>query len=757
MAVCYISPTGCGLMDGSSPENAGTLSSLSKFIGQAGPGGEVLLIADQGTYHPMGQISITNGGMAGAPVTIRGIDSAGNPMDADISGTRPENWTSGQSEGSELFRLLDGADNLHFQDLDISNVGNGAFRIGADLANLTIDHVDAANVYRFIENNVSGTATTASVTGLTLKDIDIAGYAKGAIHLKYDSHGVLIENVTANGNVATSDPYIAGVLIEGTAHDIVLRGVEMSNSKAVGSAGSYWNGDGFTTESGTYNIRFENTVSRGNTDAGYDLKSSDTVLVNAVAEENNRSFRIWSDSVTLEDSLSLNPTHSGGIGGIAHVWLGAGASAVLDNFQFSDGLLPSTLFDLSKGGADLTLIDTPIPDAYASLVWLLNGSVIEEITTPVNLAPTDITVTGGSVAENAVAGTWVATLSAVDPDSNDQHAFTLSGTHADYFEIVGNEIHVRAGAVLDFETAAQHDLTVTATDQGGLSHSEAVSITVRDMVEGGNGTAGNDVIAGTTGADALRGFAGNDSYTVNNSGDVVTEQLDQGIDSVTTTLWKYALTYNVENLTYAGSSNFTGTGNSLANAITGGNGGDTLHGMDGNDIIKGGAGDDLIYGDKQCDILDGGTGNDRLYGGDYSDQLMGGEGNDYLTGEDGHDTLNGGSGSDILIGGAGNDSFVFDRAPLPGNADFIRDFSVPGDTIRLDHAAFDQLGPIGKLDTAAFAHWDDAAAADDRILYDRQTGSLYYDASGGAHDDAQLIVTLSNLPADLAADDVFVF
>ena len=757
MAVCYISPTGCGLMDGSTPENAGTLSSLSKFIGQAGPGGEVLLIADQGTYHPAGQISITTGGTAGAPVTIRGIDSAGHPMDADISGTRPENWSVGQSDGSELFRLLGGANNLHFQDINVSNVGNGAFRIGADISNLTIDHVDAANVYRFIENNVSGTATTASVSGLTLKDIDITGYAKGAIHLKYDSHDVLIENVTADGNVATSDPYIAGVLIEGTAHDIVLRGVEMSNSKAVGSTGSYWNGDGFTTESGTYNIRFENTVSRGNTDAGYDLKSSDTVLVNALAEENNRSFRIWSDSITLQDSLSLNPVHSGGTGGVVHVWLGAGAGAVLDNFQFSDALLPNTLFDLSKGGANLTLVDTPIPDAYASLVWLLNGSVIEQITTPVNLAPTDITMTGGSVAENAAAGTLVATLGAVDPDANDQHSFTLSGTHADYFEIVGNEIHVRTGALLDFETAAQHDLTVTATDQGGLSHSETVSITVRDMVEGGNGTAGNDVITGTTGADALRGFAGNDSYTVNNSGDVVTEQLDQGIDSVTTTLWKYALTYNVENLTYAGSGNFTGTGNSLANAITGGNGADTLHGMDGNDIIKGGAGNDMIYGDKQCDILDGGTGNDRLYGGDNSDQLAGGEGNDYLTGEDGNDTLSGGSGSDILIGGAGNDSFVFDRAPLPGNADFIRDFSVPGDTIRLDHAAFDQLGPIGKLNAAAFARWEDAPAADDHVLYDRQTGNLYYDATGGAHDDAQLIVTLSNLPTDLTADDVFVF
>ena len=370
MAVRYISPTGSGLMDGSSPENAGTLSSLSKFIGQAGADGEVRLIADQGTYKPTGQISITTGGTDGHPVTIRGVDSAGNAMDADISGTRPENWSTGQSEGSELFRLLGGANNLHFQDMNISNVGNGAFRIGADISNLTIEHVDANNVYRFVDTLVSGANTTASVSGLTINDVDIAGYSKNAIHIGYNSHDILIQGVTADGNVATTDPYISGVLIDGTTHDVTLRDVEVSNSKAVGAANAYWNGDGFTTEVNTFNIRFENTVARGNTDAGYDLKSSNTVLVNAVADENNRSFRLWSDSITMQDSISLNPTHAGGNGGVAHVWLGAGATVTLENFQFSDGLLPNTLFDLSKGGATLTL---------RSGTWMLTEQVSRSI------------------------------------------------------------------------------------------------------------------------------------------------------------------------------------------------------------------------------------------------------------------------------------------------------------------------------------------------------------------------------------------
>lgn len=757
MAVRYISPTGSGLMDGSSLENAGTLANLSKFITAAGPGGEVLLVADKGTYHPTGQISINTGGTVDAPVTIRGIDSMGNSMAADISGTRPEHWSTGQSEGSELFRLLGGANNLHFEDLSVHNVGNGVFRIGADISNLQIQHVNADNVYRFIENNVSGSATTATVSGLTVRDVDIDGYSKGAIHLKYDSHDILIEDVKANGGVASSDPYIAGVLIEGTAHDIVLRAVEMSNSDATGAANTYWNGDGFTTESGVYHVRFENTVASGNTDAGYDIKSSDTILVGAVAEDNNRSYRIWSDSVTLEDSSSITPTHSGGNAGVAHVWFGAGAAAIIDNFHFSDGTTLSTLFDMSKGGALLTLIDTDIPASYANLIWLLNGSLIDTLTSTPNLAPTDVTMTGGTVAENAAAGTLVATFTAIDPDTADQHSFSISGTHADYFKIVGNELHVKAGAGLDFETANHQDITVTATDQGGLSHSQTFSIGVTDMVEGGNGTAGDDVIIGTTGADALKGYAGNDSYLVNSSGDTVTELANAGIDTVTTTLAKYYLGANVENLTYGGSGTFYGGGNTLNNVMTGGSGADEMHGGVGYDTLKGGAGADLLYGDKHADTLDGGAGNDRLYGGDDDDKLLGGEGNDTLYGENGYDTLNGGAGIDNLYGGGGNDSFVFDTAPIPGNADFIRDFSVPGDTIRLDHNVFDQIQTLGKLAAGAFAHYQDVGDADDRIVYDQTNGKLFYDATGGAHDDAQLIATITNAPVDVTANDIFIF
>ncbi|HEV8391773.1 MAG TPA: hypothetical protein VGQ35_18115, partial [Dongiaceae bacterium] len=193
MALLYISPTGSGKRDGSSAANAGTLSNLPGFIAAAGSGGEVRLLADQGAYHVTQQISIDDGGAAGAPVTIRGSNSSGQPMAATIVGTRASPWTPGLSEGSELFRLLAGANHLKFADLAVKNVGNGAFRIAGDIADLTIKRTTATNVSRFIEDLASGSSTSASVNGLTVEDATVSGYSRNAIRLQYNSRNVTIE------------------------------------------------------------------------------------------------------------------------------------------------------------------------------------------------------------------------------------------------------------------------------------------------------------------------------------------------------------------------------------------------------------------------------------------------------------------------------------------------------------------------------------------------------------------------------------
>ena len=102
----------------------------------------------------------------------------------------------------------------------------------------------------------------------------------------------------------------------------------------------------------------------------------------------------------------------------------------------------------------------------------------------INNAPDTLTVGGTqTVVENAIGGTVVATLAATDPDVGDTLTFSLAGNAGGLFALSGNTVVVANGAVLDFETAASHAITVVVTDQGGLTKSQSVTIAVTNVNE----------------------------------------------------------------------------------------------------------------------------------------------------------------------------------------------------------------------------------------------------------------------------------
>jgi Ca2+-binding RTX toxin-like protein len=332
-----------------------------------------------------------------------------------------------------------------------------------------------------------------------------------------------------------------------------------------------------------------------------------------------------------------------------------------------------------------------------------------------------------------------------------------------------------------------------------------------------NGGAGNDTINGGTGNDRMTGGTGNDIYIVDSSGDIITENLNEGIDTVQSSI-SYTLGANLEKLILTGTGATNGTGNSLNNALTGNSGNNALNGGAGNDTINGGTGNDTINGGSGADTLIGGTGNDvyvvdnssdridekinegtdtvrasvsysldaanalnhltltgtgnisgtgngnaniitgnggnnTLTGAGGNDTLTSGAGNDKLLGGDGNDILVGRAGNDTLTGGGGQDLFTF-YSPND-KVDSITDFNRVDDTIRVDDVGFGGSLVVGALLESQFVLGTAAADASSRFIYNQSTGALFFDADGTGTSAQIQIATLTTKPV-ISFNDIVV-
>ncbi len=385
-------------------------------------------------------------------------------------------------------------------------------------------------------------------------------------------------------------------------------------------------------------------------------------------------------------------------------------------FEFADGTA-LTLQDLLARGFDIdgttgadTLIGTSAVDRINGLAGndALQGGLGDD-TYFFGAGSGFDTITDqsgpGGVRENSVrigAGLSLANFVAARR-GNDLVLFTLDG--ADQLTIVSqylvdgtgiaygvSRIVFDDGTVLDQDKLVSLGVATEGADilQGTLQNDNLFGAGGNDTLYG---YAGNDVISGGTGDDLMVGGTGDDNYTVDSALDVVLEEVNEGYDTVTTSV-SYTLSANVESLRLNGSA-ITGTGNSLdnllvglgANAVlNGGAGNDALTDLTGSNTLNGGAGDDTYYAYSSSEIINeyANEGTDTVVSGvaftlannienltltgttaingtgNALDNVMtGNAGNNTLYGLAGNDTLSGGgAGLDTLVGGTGNDTYI---------------------------------------------------------------------------------------------------
>lgn len=136
------------------------------------------------------------------------------------------------------------------------------------------------------------------------------------------------------------------------------------------------------------------------------------------------------------------------------------------------------------------------------------------------------------------------------------------------------------------------------------------------------GNSGNNRLDGKAGFDTMIGGLGNDTYIVDSHLDKVIEKVNQGTDTVISSV-SYTLPENVEHVELIGNAHVSATGNDVNNSLTGNSGNNRLIGYGGNDSLNGMGGNDFLMG---------GAGNDSYH-------FKRGDGIDTIYDEQGNDTL----------------------------------------------------------------------------------------------------------------------
>ncbi len=427
---------------------------------------------------------------------------------------------------------------------------------------------------------------------------------------------------------------------------------------------------------------------------------------------------------------ALGNTLSGG-GGADHLVGGAGNDTYVTDGgdviyeaanQGTDSVLSSANHTLAANVENLTLIGSALLGVGNTLANVIIGNSLAN------------TLNGGGGADRLVGG-------------------------------AGNDIYVTDGGDTIIEAANAGTDTVRSSVNYTLGSSlENLTLTGAALVATGNtlanvitGNALGNTLNGGGGADRLAGGTGNDTY-VTDGGDVIYEAANQGTDSVLSSA-NHTLAANVENLTLTGNA-LVGAGNTLNNVITGNALGNTLNGSSGADRLVGGAGNDTYYADNLRDVVveTAGQGIDRVISSvnhilaanvenlTLTGTAASATGNtlgNVIVGTVGKNVLAGGLGNDTLAGGAGADTFLFNTAlNKTTNVDRITDFNVAQDTIQLENAVFKGLAN-GWLAASAFHTGMAAADTLDRVIYNKATGAILFDADGSGRGAAIQFATVT--------------
>jgi len=600
---------------------------------------------------------------------------------------------------------------------DLNGTGNASANtiIGNSGSN-TLDGGGGADY--LVGGDGSDTYVIASTSAVIVEGAGQVGDVDTVISSVNYTIAASIENLTLSGTATSGTGNAGDNVITGNASNNVLSGLD-GNDTIDGGAGN-------------------DRLIGGNGDDTYFVDAAGDTIVETTTGGNDSVFSAAA-SFTLGANVETLTLIGNAVTGIGNA----------DDNTINGNAFDNTLDGM--GGADLMAggdgNDTYFVDNVGDTITEFNGEGTDTVVAQIEnytlgggvenlILASGILAGSGNAGDNYLVGnTAVNTLSGdagndtLDGGVGADTMIGGTGNDTYYVDNANDTITEAAGA-----GGGTADTVIASINYSLLGHADNVeNITLAagkgNLTATGNaddnlltGNEGNNVLDGGAGADTMTGHLGNDTYFVDNAGDVIMEDENEGTDVVHATA-DYAFNDNIENGFIDGATGHSLTGNALDNVLTGnagadvldgGAGNDTLNGGTGADIMLGGLGNDTFFVDNLGDVVDGGDGIDVIHatgsydlaaasnveslvldgtaaingtgdggdntiignlgvniisGGNGNDVLYGGaiggtatDGVDTLDGGAGNDTLNGGTGADTMIGGAGDDYFYVDNA-----------------------------------------------------------------------------------------------
>ncbi|HEU0099304.1 MAG TPA: cadherin domain-containing protein [Allosphingosinicella sp.] len=357
---------------------------------------------------------------------------------------------------------LQAPDIIALQEVQDANGLNGSPPLsGVETANLLIAAIDAAGGphYVYVEVAPSSDGSTGGEPGGNIRN----GFLYNADRVSYIvGSAFLIDAPAFNGS---RKPLVADFVF----NDQTIRLIDVHFTSRLGSdplqgANQPPNdaGDSARTAQGQAVAAYVNSA----------LASDPSLKLGVMGDFNGFYFE---GAVGAIEATGLTDLHRLNAVEERYSYIFDGNLQAIDHMLVDGGLLSGAMFDAvhinaeQPSGAGRATDHDPIVGRF----------VIEHA----NEAPFDLVLAGGSVDENAPAGTLVGTASADDPDPEDVLGYSLVDDAGGRFAIDPSTGAVTTTGPLDHEAQASYDLVIRATDPDGLSVDRTVTINVGDVNE----------------------------------------------------------------------------------------------------------------------------------------------------------------------------------------------------------------------------------------------------------------------------------